>query len=213
MMSSDFHTDSGEPELTFDALRKHIEEEGRLERQAALELAIAKRRAYRCKLHKLNPKINATLLHLIREKIRLSPEEFDMNRWQTLFYKDDAGNRQAIEYTSYANNQEELKFACGTAACIAGWAVKIGDTKTKPLTLLHIDKGWHGAISTRAQEFLGLTSVQAASLFYTQYWEDGLPSGTKRNTPEAAIRYLNMILAGKVPLFNSPKEVTNDQAD
>lgn len=179
-----------------------ISENEYLRLEAKRELDIAKRRASRCKLHKLNPRINATLLYLIREKIRISPDEFDMSRWQSFFYINYEGRKASVEYAEDVHMAEALKHPCGTAACIAGWAVKIANTKAQPLSELHIDKPYYESICNKAAYLLGLGPEQAHALFFSDYWH--LRIGiSERQTPKAAISYLNMILGGKVPLFNT----------
>ncbi len=59
---------------------------------------------------------------------------------------------------------------CGTAGCIAGWALLLG-SKKKGLTLKHasgLTVLWN--IKEKAQRLLGLTSLQSTLLFIEEKW-------------------------------------------
>jgi hypothetical protein len=63
---------------------------------------------------------------------------------------------------------------CGTAGCIAAWAVLLSGGKVKGMNCLE----WRGeglykeAISFRAKEILGLSISQASNLFYPNRWPE-----------------------------------------
>ena len=85
-------------------------------------------------------KINVKLLRKVRRHILAEPKRVNMGRF--IYRKKD--DPEMLEWWP----------ACGTVACIAGWAV----------TLSGEELPYH--ISARAEELLGLNWRQASYLFY-----------------------------------------------
>lgn len=56
---------------------------------------------------------------------------------------------------------------CGTACCIAGWAVTLA-AKKLPKNIK--SKSWFGYVEKRAQNILELNAYQRAGLFYLTHW-------------------------------------------
>lgn len=87
---------------------------------------------------------------------------------------------------------------CGTAACIAGWAVHLATGQNKPLYGLSemfdaIEEGKPFIISDFAGKWLGLTDAQAFHLFFAP--DKQLSSITKA---DAIATIDNLIATGKV---------------
>ena len=75
------------------------------------------------------------------------------------------------EFFSNRNSQYNQATHCGTAACIAGWAITLAETKTKKPA--NGAKFYHESESTAHElgiRALDLTHKQADKLFYTQNW-------------------------------------------
>lgn len=143
----------------------------------------AQARAKTKPLSTLNPKINTTLLILIQDAIKAHPKHFDMRSW----YRDTD---------------------CGTAACIAGWAIQFGSF-FKDTDIEHMQVKYEypvdTSIETGARRMLGMTSNQAYRLFYSPAWipEDRIEDWLK---PEGAIEYIDQILDGKIHTFNQVED-------
>ena len=76
------------------------------------------------------------------------------------------------------------KNTCGTSACIAGWAV-----------LMYSDNPQAGSgASEKAQDLLGLTSIQADRLFYGRNPDGHAVKDLKHIKREEAIDVLNILL-------------------
>lgn len=95
--------------------------------------------------------MNVKLLRKVQKAILAHPDQFSMYEW----------------FPPYLDNGA-IAGGCGTAACVAGWAVhckRRGKTlkKTKELTRKK-------NINSAAQKALGLTDLQASSLFHLDNW-------------------------------------------
>ncbi len=98
--------------------------------------------------HQTKTRMNIKLLKTVRDAILANPRQF---RMETFFsFYDSAGNPAP---------------KCGTAACIAGWAIAIHDgTKLS----VAADDAWNE--HDNAKKHLGLTQKQADILFYYEEW-------------------------------------------
>lgn len=104
-------------------------------------------------------KINVRLLRAIQRQIAKEPRQFIMSSW---FKKDD----------SYPN--------CGTAACVAGWAIAVSRKKTPLQAAISLSPGFSASeylspqsvvrISPRAGRLLGLDQDQRDRLFIMDNW-------------------------------------------
>lgn len=100
------------------------------------------------------PKLNVPLLREVQKQILNEPTTFFMRNWMTFGPKgthwiDDGGSRQ--EFT-----------ACGTAACIGGWAICLTDKSTNSIPRY---------VAEKAQNLLGLPNQH---LFSVSTWDDDL---------------------------------------
>lgn len=91
-------------------------------------------------------KLNVRLLRRIQKQILKEPKQFDMSWWYT---------------------PGEGVPNCGTAACIAGWAVAL-DKKINPREAHRLMGA--SIIPSRAENLLKLSDCQARALFFTSYW-------------------------------------------
>lgn len=94
--------------------------------------------------------MNTKLLRRIQKQILKEPRQFDMD-----FY-----------FSEYHSLGVKIP-RCGTAACIAGWAICLADKKTPQ----QADESLRMSPARfRAQEHLGLTAEQCDRLFYQGGW-------------------------------------------
>jgi hypothetical protein len=102
-------------------------------------------------------KRNIKLLKQVRDAILKYPDQFEMRTW-----------------FSNLNEVEMPASRCGTAACIAGWAVTLDnkDFKGKPsLACDWIDDDDRDVgVLGLAQKVLGITKKQAINLFLDENW-------------------------------------------
>ena len=87
--------------------------------------------------------VNVKLFKRIRAHILQEPLRFYMGYWFSL-----------------VNNRWDLKPACGTAACLAGWAVLLSGGSSRSTY----------NIEERAAKLLGLSPGMSAQLFYRLHW-------------------------------------------
>lgn len=93
--------------------------------------------------------MNVELLNKIKERITEEPRQFDMGTWFSP-YSPEIPN-------------------CGTAACIAGWALAISyNENPQRANLLALKEGTGYALP--ASRFLGLSYLESTRLFYTNQW-------------------------------------------
>ena len=117
-------------------------------------------------------KLNVKLIRAIQKKIREVPEQFNMIDW----FSSGPGIPN-----------------CGTAACIAGWAMTIHWrmspvlAKQKRFSLLS-EFGY-------AMRLIGISREQAETVFYSDNWPDEV-SGMDES--KAAIKVLNMLIDGEI---------------
>lgn len=112
------------------------------------------------------PTLNVELFNKVKEHILEEPNRFLMGDFcltKEILGKDHFHG----EYCTDDYDEPKVKFAaCGTAACIAGWAVLLGDGITgKQLNDLNSNQIWE-----RAEKLLGITPVEADGLFYEANW-------------------------------------------
>lgn len=106
------------------------------------------------------PTLNLPLFAKIKEKILAEPDRFNMGLW---FGVIDA--RGELDFlTAGAGTVGEAFQECGTVACIAGWAVVLGDPS----------RSLHCAVALRARAALGLTYDEGTALFTTARWPQEL---------------------------------------
>jgi hypothetical protein len=126
------------------------------------------------------PKLNVTLLKRVLRHISKVPARFDMD----VFSRD-------TDYSAYYAGP--TKPACGTQACIAGWALLLnaGGTIKVWRKLLERERestsgmNWHN----EAVKLLGITEQEANSLFY---WAGG-EAGTAEHVQHAKDR-INLLI-------------------
>lgn len=123
---------------------------------------------------------NIELLTKVRDAIANEDAHFNMGSWFT----DDFVNHS--------------KTACGTASCIAGWAIAIAKPK---LTYLKVKSGVTNIYSI-AKNALGLSEEDADWLFYGQFTHSIL---IEEITKDKAIKALNHLIDGK-SIFNETGE-------
>ena len=160
---------------------------------ARINVRNARAEAALCKITTLNPKLNAPLLIMIRERIKVDPELFNMSFWFSDIVIEGG------EY-GYYEHGEAPKETCGTAACIAGWAVSI-DAHINDTPLMELLPANVTRAERHAGMLLGLSGEQCVSLFYRSAWDTKLPVGD-RGSVQAAIDYINQILNGEIEIFN-----------
>ena len=107
------------------------------------------------------PKLNVKLLDRILRHVKKEPRRFNMGQWV----------------------DSSVTAPCGTAACLAGWAVILGDpkgnTKAVRAKFIHLANNQNGGtpdtstIFKRAMKALGLTYDEAKGMFLTYTGEDG----------------------------------------
>src|SRR5207249_11499573 len=99
--------------------------------------------------------MNKELLLKVKEQILKEPRQFVIRAWYSKHPIDKDGSLWVgVEVPN-----------CGTAACIAGWAIALYD-KTSPLHAV----GGHQT----AAEYLDLHYNEAGELFYHEQWDDDL---------------------------------------
>lgn len=98
------------------------------------------------------PKLNVKLLNKVLRHIKAEPRRFNMGT----FGKIVEGEPNAP--------------ACGTQACIGGWAYLLSLKNATPKrwwNIIYKVNHEHIDIQSRAQKVLGLTTIEATSLFLT----------------------------------------------
>lgn len=96
-------------------------------------------------------KLNVRLLRRVQKAILKHPWQFEMSWW--------------FDNTLHLSRSTLEPKGCGTAACIAGWAVHLtsGNKKLSQTRTLHGD-------AYDAEDLLGLSCDQSCSLFNTGGW-------------------------------------------
>jgi hypothetical protein len=119
-------------------------------------------------------KLNVKLLRKIKKHVEEEPRRLIMARWQQ---KGRAG--ELVEDEAATFNLPE----CGTAACIAGWAVNLSGKK------IETDVG------ARAMTLLGLTFEQSQNLFNTGNWPGDYGDKFDNETsPERRVKILGKLI-------------------
>ena len=114
------------------------------------------------------------LLTKVKDQIRSEPWAFNMEFFEVGGWYGD------ISLVDFKNEHKDWRIpACGTIACIAGWAVKIADP------------GFKGVINEReGAKTLKIGNDEAAGLFYIDYWPDNFRlsynAAVKANDPVTA---------------------------
>jgi hypothetical protein len=88
----------------------------------------------------------------------ITPEKFNIENWTLDIHHDLYGDSGAT-YSNQYHHASLSAYDCGTAGCIAGWAVAMKndlDLKNFPAA----------SVATEACDYLGLTEDQGRSLFY-----------------------------------------------
>lgn len=100
-------------------------------------------------------KINTELLERVKQHILEEPKRFDMHSFVT-------------RVSTHA--PEEIRPACGTTACIAGWAILLDRADRGEAVPRRISSAFYYSVEFRAMELLSLTEKQRRSLFYVSSW-------------------------------------------
>lgn len=98
--------------------------------------------------------MNVRLLQKVKAHILEEPNRFQMGYW---IKKGDPGTEVFIDYRVDGRRTRRLP-ACGTAACLAGWAVQL------------IDPTITSDIELKAERLLGLSRQQSFKLFRVNQW-------------------------------------------
>ena len=102
--------------------------------------------------------LNVTLLREIQKQILTQPKTFFMADW--IRRKEHRANTYFIN----PDTQQAVQFEpCGTAGCVAGWAVLLTEKKGEE----QLNEG--GPIQWKAKDLLGLTQDEMA-LFSVAHW-------------------------------------------
>lgn len=110
----------------------------------------------------MKPKMNVRLLRRVQKKILKEPEQFLMERW-------------------YEHNPETVP-NCGTAACIAGWAVALERRLTPEQARKKIyNPGTISDFIDYAASLLNIGRRDAEALFSRDAWPDDLNSEYNKN--------------------------------
>lgn len=126
------------------------------------------------------PRLNVRLLRRIQKHILAEPRRFVMGNFVN---HGEPG-------TSVLIDDERTTFpSCGTAACIAGWACLLTDTKPRGRF------SWGSA----ARKVLRLSNLQACDLFSTTFWpnkygSDFYRAKTVRGRVNAAVRRIDHLI-------------------
>lgn len=129
--------------------------------------------------------MNVALLNRIRQHITEDPRRFFMGvffalwdeRWYTTSPFSDADEPDDELDDELDDEPEEAAApmlpitppACGTAACIAGWACLLGGDEELATNIRDFRSGWR-TVEFRARDLLGLDESQARRLFYQGLW-------------------------------------------
>ena len=101
--------------------------------------------------------LNVELLRKVQAQILKEPRQFLME----LFFYSGPRYRDL--------GPEEVIPNCGTAACIAGWAIAI-DRQMTPKEAHEATRYEEGDDTRRGAEALRISRKQAETLFFTEYW-------------------------------------------
>lgn len=134
------------------------------------------------------------LLKRIKRHILAKPERFDMQDW---------------------GRPNDGETPCGTAACIAGWAVILsskdpqkfyraakldqkdidkGVDDTRPSRLAKLLHGPNNSAFDKAQKLLGLSDEQAGDLFYQGRWPEQFRGGLHSNLAKRAAKRIDHLI-------------------
>jgi len=106
-------------------------------------------------------RLNVPLLLMVREAILKEPKQFIMDHW----FSDQTDIRKRGTDYRHRPNAYEIP-NCGTAACIAGWVVTIGNGKTpREIAIQHLL-----GVKTEACNLLNVDGYDASFLFYVTNW-------------------------------------------
>jgi hypothetical protein len=111
--------------------------------------------------------INRELMLLIKAQILKEPRQFVMQSFFSSILDELGGKFDDLIPTN-----------CGTAACIAGWAIVIGKQFKNPLEARRVFRWNDPKITptlnpeTEGQKLLGLSHSQANDLFFVQNWPE-----------------------------------------
>lgn len=106
--------------------------------------------------------MNIPLLKRVKQAILKRPGQFEMGSFFSSVLIFDEGRK------------EIPASHCGTAACIAGWAVHIEEGK-KRIEATRSDHADAGDVEDVAIDLLMLSESQTSRLFYNHYWPDPFP--------------------------------------
>lgn len=107
--------------------------------------------------------MNKELLLKIKEQILREPKQFVMGTWFTPFPADSDGG----------DLWDNIKVPnCGTAACIAGWAIALHEGKAPSEVTGAIIKAENYLI--KAENYLDIEMEDAEDLFYADHWDNDL---------------------------------------
>lgn len=100
-------------------------------------------------------------LRRVREIILAQPERFDMGS----FFDDQTKGLGAMP-----PNYDLLEPGCGTACCIAGWAIGLEAQRMGGVARDCIIRLGKGSYSATAASILGMDTVDAERLFFPHLW-------------------------------------------
>lgn len=102
--------------------------------------------------------MNIKLLKAVKRAIQQEPKRLDMNIW--------VGSTKDFPFPGH------MRLACGTVACIAGWALLLHRRKGRQPIQEVRDK--IGTVQDAARKVLRISPLQERALFYDENWPEGL---------------------------------------
>lgn len=125
----------------------------------------------------LKLKLNVRLLRAIQRQILKEPLQFTMETW---FWSYPSGFRYSIPN-------------CGTAACIAGWALAVSKKISPHKAKLNYYKTESAKLPDMAFPLLGVDANQGGRLFYFNRWPAKFKTKHQDNAKQAVARIEHFI--------------------
>lgn len=158
--------------------------------------------------------INKPLMKRVRDQIENNPEEFNMQYWGVRI--DDYGDLctsytfRPVELVKKENGYLSIRVIqhldhCGTAACIAGWAVAVASVHDPKLldSVLKAQGSDSISLDSVAAMLLGLTDkpsyAESHSLFFHGRWPSRYEAEYQEQIHKAAVELLDVYLNDSDP--------------
>lgn len=130
-----------------------------------------------------NLNINVRLFRRIQKMISEYPQAFDMGTWD-----GKAGKEHGVTMGFDPKTMKEPN--CGSACCVAGWAVTLGANTSLSKFLKDTDEADIWAVSEKATELLGITDDQADAIFAWEGDHYDIDNVTAQEASEMIDRFL-----------------------